>query len=311
MSGIKVRRGFRFPFAQIPEALLDDERVSDRGVRLWALIDRYSGTDEGAWPSRETLARRLAVSIDTLDRAVRDLEQTGWMHVERRKGVTSIYTLLNPFEEVDAGSRKSAAPPVPSGSRTVAEGGSRKSAAQNDSQGNERPPSPPAGVTVWAPARVEGRAVTQAERDLTDTVVAEFNRQAGTSYTGTAEHRRAIVCRIREYPAFDAAAHGRLIAAALADPWWRGAPGPQVVYGNAAVFEQSIERAKAVKAVRGLTDEEREAHRAAEAARAVVEQERDIERWWALEVEAGRATREHADRELAAWRAGRGVDAAA
>ena len=100
------------------------------------------------------------------------------------------------------------------------------------------------------------KVVTQAERELAVGVLAEFNRQAGTRYASE-EHLRPIVGRIREHPKFDLEAHGRLIRAQLADPWWKGTPGPQVIYGNAALFERSIETARAAKQRPGLAVRER------------------------------------------------------
>lgn len=149
MSGIRVRRGFRLPFSQVPEALLDWQQsgVSDRGVRLWGLLDRYVGSDGQVYPSRMTLARRLGCSTDTLDRTVKELERLGWLQVERRGalGATSLYTLLNPDISDSAGGRTDAAPPQ----GTRAAPGGRTPAAQKDSQAereplNEDPPAPPA-----------------------------------------------------------------------------------------------------------------------------------------------------------------------
>jgi hypothetical protein len=255
VSGIRVRRGYRNPFSQVPEDLLDwsVSGVSDRATRLWGLLDRYAGADGQAFPSRRKLAGRLGCSLDTLDRAVRELEAAGWLHVERRAdvGATSLDTLLNLLEARAEGGRTAAAPPLgmdaaPRG-RTAAAGGSRTGAAQKDSQGNESPPLPPDGGSEWLPVKVDRKAVTPAERELCDAILAEFNRQAGTRFSGAPDHRRAIVGRIREHRAIELRHHSRIIAVALADPWWSGPPGPQVIYGKAGVFEQAIERARAAR----------------------------------------------------------------
>ena len=79
-----VRRK-RPPFAMVPEALLDAD-VSDRAIRLYALLDRYAGTTDKAWPSRATLASRLRCSDDRVDAAVHELERSGWIVVRRRQG---------------------------------------------------------------------------------------------------------------------------------------------------------------------------------------------------------------------------------
>lgn len=250
-DAIEVRRGYRNPFSQVPEDLLDRSvsKVGDKAARLWGLLDRYAGRDGQAYPSRQTLARRLECTVDTVDRAVRELEEKGWLEVQRRPGTTSLYVLLNPFDaeleggRIDAATRSGDAAFLP-------DGGGRIFAAQKESQENETPPTPPEGGP--RPMRVGRKVVTPAERELAVGVLAEFNRQTGTRYASE-DYLRSIIARHREYPKFDLAAHGRLIKAQLADPWWKGPPSPNVIYGNAAQFERSVETARAAKQRTPLT----------------------------------------------------------
>jgi len=76
-------------FAQIPDELTFDARVSPLAYRLYAVLDRYAGQDGRAWPSRERLARDLR-SVDsrgelktpsraTVARALACLVDTGWI----------------------------------------------------------------------------------------------------------------------------------------------------------------------------------------------------------------------------------------
>lgn len=106
--GGTVRRR-RPPFAMVPEAMLDV--VSDRAVKLYAMLDRYAGEDERAWPSRATMARRLGCSADSVDRTVKELVAGGWIHVERRAGPgkSNAYTVLDRPDTAAAGSRTGAA----------------------------------------------------------------------------------------------------------------------------------------------------------------------------------------------------------
>lgn len=60
------------PFAIVPEWLLDLP-ITDRAVRLYAILSRYADADGYSWPSRKTLAERLNRSVDALDRAVKEL----------------------------------------------------------------------------------------------------------------------------------------------------------------------------------------------------------------------------------------------
>jgi hypothetical protein len=283
VSGVRVRRGFRAPFTMIPAALLDrpTSGVSDRAVRLWGLLDRYADTERNAWPSRRTLAATLGCSPDSLDRAIRDLEQSGWLHVERRVGregsrnEPSLYTLL----DATPPSRTGAASPSRNGAATLA--APVRPALERESK-NENPPSPPVGGNV--PVKVGRKIVTAEEGAAALCILGEFNAQAGTSYTA-AEHLRAIIARMREHPEHaDCAAQARLIRANLADPWWKGAPGPQVIYGNGGVYEQAVERAKRAKATSPsvmLSDEERAERRAAAEVREREQVAAALDDWYA------------------------------
>ena len=60
------------PFSILPEWVLDAE-ISHGAVRLYALLARYTNSDQAAWPSRATLATRLRTSKDTVDRLIKEL----------------------------------------------------------------------------------------------------------------------------------------------------------------------------------------------------------------------------------------------
>ena len=72
------------PFAIVPEWLLDAE-VSDRAKVLYAILARHADAKDGtAFPRRRTLARRLHCSVDSVDRAVRELTEMGALVREHR-----------------------------------------------------------------------------------------------------------------------------------------------------------------------------------------------------------------------------------
>lgn len=91
------------PFVIVPEWVLLS-RVSHGAVRLYASLARYADSVTGtAWPSRRTLATRLRVSDDTIDRWVKELVDVGAVLVERRtetqddgstKNLTNLYTVI-------------------------------------------------------------------------------------------------------------------------------------------------------------------------------------------------------------------------
>ena len=75
------------PFTIVPEWVLDAD-ISHGALRLYAVIGRYANSDNAAWPSRATLARRLRASTDSVDRWVKELTGMGALTVEHRKAET-------------------------------------------------------------------------------------------------------------------------------------------------------------------------------------------------------------------------------
>jgi hypothetical protein len=80
-------------FAIIDEWVLDLD-ISDRAVRLYAILMRYADKDtQKAFPSRKTLAERLRCSPASVDRASMELVESGAMSKEQRYNNSLVYTL--------------------------------------------------------------------------------------------------------------------------------------------------------------------------------------------------------------------------
>jgi hypothetical protein len=80
-------------FAIIDEWLLDLD-ISDRAVRLYAVLARYADSEtHKAYPSRGTLAERLRCSKASVDRAAQELVDAGAMTKKQRHNSSVIYTL--------------------------------------------------------------------------------------------------------------------------------------------------------------------------------------------------------------------------
>jgi hypothetical protein len=114
------------PWSIVPEWVIDAD-ISDRAVRLYALLGRYADASGESFASRRKLAERLRCSTDSVDRAVSELvDKQAVSVVERRREdggrSSNLYTLLT-------------IPPLQRGGRTVAEGASRTVAeTKNESQ---------------------------------------------------------------------------------------------------------------------------------------------------------------------------------
>ena len=73
-------------YAKVPEALLDDLEVSATAVRVWAKVERYAGRGGKCYASVTTLAADLGVSRATIQRALTDLSDGGWISRRERPG---------------------------------------------------------------------------------------------------------------------------------------------------------------------------------------------------------------------------------
>ena len=85
-------------FSIVPEWILD-ANVSDRAVRLYAVLARYADTEHTCFPARATLAERLRCSTSSVDRAINELVDADIITVKRRGGepgtgwTSNLYTL--------------------------------------------------------------------------------------------------------------------------------------------------------------------------------------------------------------------------
>jgi hypothetical protein len=94
-------------FSILPEWLLD-AGVSDRAVRVYALLARYADSETlQAFPSRETLAKRAGCHWRSIDRAIDELVALGAITKTHRKNgdayQSNIYTLRRVLTTVSPG----------------------------------------------------------------------------------------------------------------------------------------------------------------------------------------------------------------
>ncbi len=86
---MSTRRPFRDVKLQWLQTLSCDAGLSDgaKCVALYLITTHMNGHTEKAWPSYQTIADATGKSAKTIQRAVRELEQTGWLDVQRGNGV--------------------------------------------------------------------------------------------------------------------------------------------------------------------------------------------------------------------------------
>jgi len=118
-------------FAIIPESILYSD-ISDKALRLYCVLRRYADKGSGeSHPSRRTLAEKTKCSVDTVDRAIRELQDIGALVVEHRfidseDGLKKENTSNNYIVK----SSIAVAATVPIGGRTHAARGGRNDAAR-------------------------------------------------------------------------------------------------------------------------------------------------------------------------------------
>lgn len=94
-------------FAKVPEWVLDAV-ISDRAVRLYAVLARYTRGRRTAWPSKATLAARMHCSGRAVERATDELVAIGAAALVSPVGMPNRYRLFDmpTFIERPVGRRK-------------------------------------------------------------------------------------------------------------------------------------------------------------------------------------------------------------
>jgi hypothetical protein len=81
-------------FSIIPEWILD-AAISDKAVRLYGVLARYADNEtHRAYPSRETLAKRMRCHAKSVDRAAAELIRIGAVTKKQRHNSSLVYTLM-------------------------------------------------------------------------------------------------------------------------------------------------------------------------------------------------------------------------
>ncbi|MCV0428700.1 MAG: helix-turn-helix domain-containing protein [Roseibium sp.] len=83
------RRPFREVKLQWLRLLSCDANINDNAkcVALYIVTAHVNGHTEKAWPSYKTIAAATGKSVKSIQRAIRDLEEGGWLGVQRGNGV--------------------------------------------------------------------------------------------------------------------------------------------------------------------------------------------------------------------------------
>lgn len=111
-------------FGIVPAFALQEGKLGPRCFAIYAALCIYANKSRRAWPSQQTLAELLSVDVKTIRRAINELEQLGYLIVERPKrqgrGQFNRYYLVDKRGTVDTpldpkGGQKGTKPPLKRG----------------------------------------------------------------------------------------------------------------------------------------------------------------------------------------------------
>lgn len=102
------------PYAQVPRWVVRSHgALSGNAVHLYGVLMSYADNDtKAAFPSRSRLANDMGRSVDTIKRAMRELEQYGALRVERRKSKVTGANISNRYTLIFSDPRGTRAPRV-------------------------------------------------------------------------------------------------------------------------------------------------------------------------------------------------------
>jgi len=81
-------------FTQVPNLLLHTPGLSNNAKVVYAQLLSYAWTNDLCYPGQERMAEDIGTSQPTVHRAIKELQEHGWLEIERRgQGKTNIYIL--------------------------------------------------------------------------------------------------------------------------------------------------------------------------------------------------------------------------
>jgi len=123
----------RFTGIFIPEAVYQDSCLSIGAKLIYGRLCRYAGEDGDAYPSVPTLGSELLISPKQARRYVRELENQGFIRVDRVAGRSSHYTFLWRDEFDPTPPTSGSTTPPRNGSTTPPTSGSQRESVERES----------------------------------------------------------------------------------------------------------------------------------------------------------------------------------
>lgn len=102
MAKRELRDSIGFPFTPIPHGFItfkkeDGSTHSHIAFRLFVCLRHFTSIHTNdAFPSYDTLRELTGMTLNSIGKALRELEKSGWLSKKKRFGRSTIYTLLTP-----------------------------------------------------------------------------------------------------------------------------------------------------------------------------------------------------------------------
>ena len=83
-------------FTQVPNHLLNSKDLSPIAKLVYAKLLSYAWHNNLVFPGQETMAEAIGTSKSTVNRGIQELEDKGWLNIQRRgQGKTNLYVLTH------------------------------------------------------------------------------------------------------------------------------------------------------------------------------------------------------------------------
>ena len=83
-------------FTQVPNHLLNNKDLTAVAKLVYAKLLSYAWNNNLVFPGQETMAEDIGSSKSTVNRGIQELEEKGWLEIQRRgQGKTNLYVLTH------------------------------------------------------------------------------------------------------------------------------------------------------------------------------------------------------------------------
>lgn len=94
-------------FLMLDYQLITDKKITSNEFRIYAyLLSLYNNEEKCSFPSIETIASELNISLSTVKRSIKKLTELGYMKIEKKKSDRGFYNIYKNFKNLITGNKK-------------------------------------------------------------------------------------------------------------------------------------------------------------------------------------------------------------